>query len=323
LNLDAERARGQDLLEWLYRIFQVSVPKQLLLTPVEKSVRFEISRPEQPNSAPLFLSANLDVIPLPAGRIAGTIWTLRDVTQSKKETKMHRTFLSLVSHKLRTPIACITEHVSLLQDGLLGELTGDQRNSIDRVQDQAARLKELVDEMLNFIQIDESDLDHAADAFIVEDVLKPRLDRLVQRHAAKKPAIKLEFPKGLYALGMPSEHFQIVVENLVDNAIKFCDKPQAEVRIAYAQTAEGQHEFTVADNGPGIPHEEFERIFEEFYQIDKYFTGNVAGVGLGLPLTRRLVMKAGGRIWVTSQLGGGTVFHFTVPVVGTVLHQAA
>src|ERR1043166_6126568 len=69
LNLDAERARGQDLLEWLYRIFQVSVPKQLLLTPVEKSVRFEISRPEQPNSAPLFLSANLDVIPLPAGRI--------------------------------------------------------------------------------------------------------------------------------------------------------------------------------------------------------------------------------------------------------------
>jgi signal transduction histidine kinase len=109
----------------------------------------------------------------------------------------------------------------------------------------------------------------------------------------------------------------------VENAIKFCDKPVVELGIGYQSNPEGHHELFVKDNGPGIPGEEFERVFEEFYQIDKFFTGSVAGVGLGLALARRLIEKAGGRIWVTSDLGKGSTFHFTLPVVGNVLRDAA
>jgi PAS domain S-box-containing protein len=323
LNLDGETARGQNLFDWIYRIFQISIPRRLLDPPGDKSIRFEISRPEQTNNSALFLAVNLDVIPLEEGKIAGTVWTVRDVTQNKKEQKLHRTFLSLISHKLRTPIAVISEHTSLMQDGLLGDLTDEQKNSVDRVQGQASRLKELVDKILNFTQIDETTWDHAGDAFILLDAIKAAVSRVEARYADKKAQIKYSLPDGLYGLGISEMHFGVIIENLVDNAVKFCDKPPAEVIISYTKTPDGQHELSVADNGMGIPHEEFERVFEEFYQIDKYFTGNVAGVGLGLAQTRRLVEKAGGRVWVTSELGKGATFHFTLPVIGSVLRHAA
>lgn len=317
LNLDAETARGSNLFDWIYHMFQVSVPRQLLARPNEKTLRFEVSRPEQANTASLSLSANLDIIPLPEGGISGSVLTLRDVTGSKKETKLHRTFLSLVSHKLRTPIAAIAEHVSLLQDGLLGELNDEQRNSVDRVQDQTSRLKGLVEKMLSFIQTDEEVWDHAADAFLMDEVIKKAVERVTARHPDKKTQIQYKLTEGLYGLGISEQHFGIIIENLVDNAIKFCEKPEVEVTIGYVKTSDGHHEFFVVDNGPGIPHEEFERVFQEFYQIDLYFTGNVAGVGLGLALTRRLIEKAGGRIWITSELGRGAIFHFTLPVIGS------
>jgi PAS domain S-box-containing protein len=320
LNLDQENAAGKDLVDWLYRAFLVSVPRQMLVRPSEKSLRFEISRPEQPNSAPLFLAASLDVIPLAGGRIAGTVWTIRDVTGSKKESKLHRSFLSLVSHKLRSPIACITEHISLLQDGLLGELSAEQRKSVGRLQDQSSRLKELVDKMLTFIQTDEAVSDQAADAFMLNEALESAVSRVIARHPGKKVQVTYELPKDLYALGIAQDHFQVVIDHLVDNGIKFCDKPVAQITMGYRKSLAGQHEFTVMDNGSGIPSEEFERIFQEFYQLDKYFTGNVAGVGLGLALARRLVEKAGGRMWVSSELGRGTTFHFTLPIVGSAAH---
>lgn len=323
LNLHPESARGQNLLDWIYRVFQVSVPRRLLDPPSDKSIRFEISRPEQANNSALFLAANLDSIPLEEGKIAGTVWTIRDVTQNKKEQKLHRTFLSLISHKLRTPIAVISEHNSLLQEGLLGDLTEEQKNSVDRVQDQASRLKELVEKILNFTQIDEADWDHAGDAFILMDAIKAAVARVQARYSQKQSQITYSLPEGLYGLGISEMHFGVIIENLVDNAIKFCDKPVAGVTIGYSKMDDGQHELSVTDNGIGIPHEETERVFEEFYQIDKYFTGNVAGVGLGLAQVRRLIEKAGGRIWVTSEINKGTTFHFTLPVVGSVLRNAA
>lgn len=323
LKLNVESARGLTLLDLLFQNFQVSVPRRLLADPQEKTLRFEISRPEQANSAALTLSAHLDLIPAVEGEHSGFVLTLRDITQTKKETKLQRTFLSLISHKLRTPLACITEHTSLLQDGLLGELSEDQLNSVNRIGEQSGRLKELVEKMLGFIKLDESTWDHSADAFIINDALKKAANRVCQRYGDKKVEITYELPEGLYGLGIPLEHFGVIVESLIDNAIKFCDKPAVQVRVSYFRTKEGHHEISVTDNGPGIPHEEFERIFEEFYQIEKFFTGNVAGVGLGLALTRRLIEKAGGKVWVTSDLGKGSTFHFTRPVIGSVLRHAA
>ena len=77
--------------------------------------------------------------------------------------------------------------------------------------------------------------------------------------------------------------------DLADNAIKFCDRAVVQIAIGYRRTEDGMHELSIADNGVGLPGEEYERIFEEFYQVEKYFTGNVSGVGLGLSLVRRLI----------------------------------
>lgn len=323
LNLDAGTARGMDLLDWLFRVFQVSVPQQRLLKPTDKGVRFEVSRPEQATSSALFLSASLDVIPSADGDFSSMVLTMRDITPTRKETKLARSFLALISHKLRTPITCITEHCSLLEDGLLGDLNEEQLNSVKRVQEQSARLKELIEKMLSYIQTNDSQWDQSGDAFMVEALVQQAIASTLKRHPDRKVHVNLSLPSGLYGLGLSAESFQNVIELLVDNAVKFCDKPEVAVEVGYTRREEGHHEVFVKDNGPGIPHEEYEKIFLEFYQIEKFFTGNVAGVGLGLPLARRIVEHAGGRVWVTSELGTGSSFHFSLPVMGTVLRDAA
>lgn len=323
LNLNPATSRGMDLLDWLFRVFHVSAPHQRLLKPTDKGVRFEISRPEQATSSALFLSAVLDVIPSADGDFPSMVLTLRDITPTRKETKLARSFLALISHKLRTPIACITEHCSLLEDGLLGDLNEEQMNSVKRVQEQSARLKELIEKMLSYIQTNDSEWNQSGDAFMVEELVQKAIATTLKRHTDKQVHVNFSLPPGLYGLGLSAESFQIVIETLVDNAVKFCDKPEVVIQVGYARQEEGPHEIMVQDNGPGIPHEEYEKIFLEFYQIEKFFTGNVAGVGLGLPLARRIIEHAGGRVWVTSELGKGSTFHFTLPVMGTVLRDAA
>jgi len=106
---------------------------------------------------------------------------------------------------------------------------------------------------------------------------------------------------------------QDVIENLVENAIKFNDKKVKKVRISGRSVDDKFIQMEISDNGPGVPSEEQEKIFQKFYQVEEYFTGKVEGIGLGLPLAKRLVEAHGGRIWIESKLGEGSTFYFTLP----------
>ena len=108
-------------------------------------------------------------------------------------------------------------------------------------------------------------------------------------------------------------YFDQIIGNLIENAIKFSDKDIAEISI-FAKKIAKNIEFSITDNGPGIPNEEYERIFGTFYQVEKYFTGQVEGPGLGLAIVKRLIERVGGEIRVESKLGQGSTFIFTLPV---------
>lgn len=106
-------------------------------------------------------------------------------------------------------------------------------------------------------------------------------------------------------------HKSIIIGNLVDNAIKFNDKDTIKINISVERAGEAIL-VSVADNGPGIPAEEQDKVFEKFYQIEKNFTGNVKGAGLGLALVKKIVAAYGGTINLKSEIGKGAKFIITL-----------
>ena len=115
-----------------------------------------------------------------------------------------------------------------------------------------------------------------------------------------------------YAACAP-QHLALVLEKLLDNAVKFNDKENAQICVTAERTSDSWIRIEVADNGPGIPHEFYDKIFEPFVQVEDLPTGQVPGLGVGLTMARQVVEAFGGAISVTSQLGEGSRFSFTVP----------
>ena len=110
------------------------------------------------------------------------------------------------------------------------------------------------------------------------------------------------------------DHLAFILHELINNAVKFADKAPARITLRVEPEAAGRLRFTVADNGPGIPHEYYDRIFDDFVQVEEYVTGQVPGWGVGLRMARHVVEAYGGAIAVTSQLGEGSSFTFDLPV---------
>jgi signal transduction histidine kinase len=126
----------------------------------------------------------------------------------------------------------------------------------------------------------------------------------------KRVETALDCPDETVALKMNSGHLDLIFNNLVENAIKFGDKDPVRVNVAVRKNAQ-RVEVSVSDNGRGIPPEETDKVFEKFYQIEKYFTGSVEGAGLGLAIVRRLVSAYGGSVRLSSRLGAGSTFTMT------------
>src|SRR4030095_15784706 len=124
------------------------------------------------------------------------------------------------------------------------------------------------------------------------------------------PHIFIEPSPDLPVVSGNSERLQQVFQNLIDNAVKYIDKPRGRVGVTAARRR-GAWEFRIADNGPGIPERYREKVFQIFQRLDP--TGAVQGTGLGLTLVRRIVEGRGGRIWIESQEGHGTTVCFTWP----------
>ena len=133
------------------------------------------------------------------------------------------------------------------------------------------------------------------------------------------PHLDLDKSRRVMVLIKPDPDYQSIIEaikNLVENAIKFNSKPDKQIKISGAVESKFIR-FTIEDNGPGIPPEEHSKIFQRFYQIEESFTGQVEGAGLGLALAKRVVESHGGEIGLTSTIGSGSKFFFTLPVASS------
>ncbi|MHB9155310.1 MAG: sensor histidine kinase, partial [Endomicrobiales bacterium] len=280
----------------------------VLLAAQEKSMPFTLSRS---GGKTLFLEGVSTKILDSGGQVPGYILIFRDVTLEKKESQLKRNFLSLVSHKLKTPLVAITGYGPLLLSD--GSLTGFQKKAVQSITRQGTCLASLVDKLLTFALLESGHvaLEKAEQPFppVLERALSQLKQYLEERGARVDvtPRVK-ELPK----VFMDGEKMEAVLRNLIENAVKF--NPGAEKTVTIdACGGEGFAGLSVKDNGPGIPPEEREKIFQKFYQIEESFTGQVEGAGLGLALVRQTVEAHGGKVLLESAMGGGSTFSVLIP----------
>ncbi|MDI6809650.1 MAG: HAMP domain-containing sensor histidine kinase [Candidatus Eisenbacteria bacterium] len=172
-------------------------------------------------------------------------------------------------------------------------------------------LVNLVETLLSFTTINAEELNLSKETIDLESYLPLLIDPMIKSEKDRKIELSVDCQRGI-KLDINRVYFDLIIRNLIENANKFNDKEVIKIVLTVNQLP-GVIEISVSDNGPGIPPEEKEKIFEKFYQVEKYFVGQVDGLGLGLALAKRLVNAYGGQIQVKSELGKGSTFSFTLP----------
>jgi signal transduction histidine kinase len=217
-----------------------------------------------------------------------------------------------VGHEFRTPLNGILGYSETMERLIQRADYDNLTRCADTVREAAAHLAQLVEDVMDISAIEGNRVD-----LCLTPIAPGNLCSQISAHCspeAEGKGLRLEFnvPDGLPSICADHTRMAQVLTNLVHNALKFTDQGGVSVSARHCESDECV-EFMVADTGPGIARQDQQRIFERFERLDT--SGAKRGSGLGLAISRKLVDAHGGRIWVESEPGRGSVFHFTVPVV--------
>ncbi len=235
------------------------------------------------------------------------------LSQLQELDRLRSQFVSSVSHELRTPLMYVKGWVDLLADGALGTLTADQAQAVVRAQQGARRLTHMIENVLDFGQMRVASLQF--EPVRLTDIAAEVMAALSPVAAERRVVLDVEVPQDLPEVYADPRYLMKAVSELVDNAIKF-SPPQSHVRLvaARAEGPQGRILVSVSDNGPGIPPDRIQEVFNPFVQLDGSTTRRYAGVGLGLALVSLILVGHGSQINVTSQVGEGSTFSFSLPI---------
>ena len=244
------------------------------------------------------------------GTLIGRIFVMRDITRESEAERMRNAFVATVSHELRSPLTAISGYTdTLLNSGPWD--TDTERDFLGIVARSATKLTGLVDNLLDAAKVE---------AGVLHVEREPaRIERIAEQVIAQRRALVPDHPLSLQVQpGLPlveadPVRVEQVLANLVDNAIKY--SPAGGHITIHVDLVGDSVEVSVSDHGVGISAEHAERLFDRFYRVDGAVARSTRGVGLGLFICRALVEAHGGRIWVESQPGKGSTFHFTLPAL--------
>ncbi len=304
-----EEFAGVDLLDRLYDGFEVNLDRRILESGADQEVEIHACRYSSHGAPTLFVDLRGKWVLGPEGRRDSLVLTVRDETSERQEEKLRWDFLSMVSHKLRTPVAVILEYASLFADGLMGDLSEEQREGIDAISKGARDLAGVFEKILEFL--DAGRLIARRRAFDPAGVVVGLVGDLRKRY----PGLRIDEARCGSAPRVqgPADVFRVVAWNLLENAAKFGSSGSLQLvwKLGYR---DGRLELTIADSGRGIPSEQLDRIVAPFYQVEPDFTGNVPGMGLGLSIVSRLLDSVDGEMQIHSGVGQGTSITVRMPV---------
>jgi len=256
-----------------------------------------------------WLQVNAAAIFNGAGLRQGTVLVFHDLTRLKQLEGARKDFVANVSHELRTPLSHIKGYVETLLDGARNDPDVAVK-FLQTIQRNTQRLQLLIEDLLVISELESGrgqlNLQPVSLRHVAEKVLEDYKDRA----AAKN--IKLRNQTPALSVRADADRLEQFLGNLVDNAIKY-GRADGTVTVAARAVDGGQVEGVVQDDGPGIPAEALDRVFERFYRVDKARSREQGGTGLGLAIVKHLVQSHGGKVWATSQPGHGAAFFFTLP----------
>jgi two-component system phosphate regulon sensor histidine kinase PhoR len=246
-----------------------------------------------------------------AGDTTGAVVVLHDITELRRLERVRRDFVANVSHEFRTPLTAIQGFAETLLAGAIDDPQNRTR-FLEIILEHSRRLARLTEDLLVLSKMDAERLELEIRRLGVSQLIESCLETAQRRATEKDLKISVNMPQGLPDIAGDRRRLAEVLQNLLDNAIQYT-LPGGKI-IVSAKTGEDEIILTVSDTGIGIPKADQSRIFERFYRVDVARSREAGGTGLGLAIAKHLVEVHGGRLWVDSEVGRGSQFHFSVPL---------
>lgn len=228
----------------------------------------------------------------------------------RRVNKLKSEFVSSVSHELRTPLTSIKGYASLLMDEKFGNIPPEVKMRLERINQQADTLVTMVNELLDIARIESGRMKLEIQKFDLVELLKRVYDFLLPQISQKRLKFELIYPEEAL-MEADKKLIERLFINLLSNAIKFTPS-EKKIRVEIEE-GEDSFEVSVKDEGVGIPPEDLENIFKEFYRSSNPLSKESQGTGLGLSLVKNIVEAHRGKIRVESKLGEGSNFIFVLP----------
>ncbi len=245
-----------------------------------------------------------------AGQVIGAVVVFRDTTRERQLEKMKDELLSVASHELRTPMGAVRANVSMILAGDYGPVNKELVEPLTDMKASTIRLVDLVNGLLNVARLDAGRMKFTLFDFGIQEVVRHEASSLAP--LGKEKGVQIVFDPGREVMVQAdTDKIKQILTNLIGNSLKFTDKGRITVEIA---VEDEKVEISVSDTGLGISVEDQKKLFGKFQQIINAQDGKPAGTGLGLYISREMIRKMGGDLWIKrSEPGKGSTFAFTIP----------
>ena len=285
--------------DMIYGILSVSIPAEMAADADEQSLFNEVAGD---------IALALRNIELEEARKRAEKALREAKEEAEHANQMKSIFLASMSHELRTPLNSIIGFTGIILQGLAGELNEEQKKQLEMVYGSSKHLLALINDLLDISKIESGELESELEEFNLAEAGTEVRDSLMLKAEDKELKLIWDMPD----INMVSDErrFKQIMVNLVNNAIKFTEKGEVEVK---AIEKDKNIEVMVKDTGVGIKKEDLHKLFAPFTQLE-YTVSEEKGTGLGLYLVRNLVLLLNGKIGVESEYGKGSTFTFTLPI---------
>lgn len=228
--------------------------------------------------------------------------------------KMKSEFVSVASHQLRTPLSSFKWSLNLLMSGRLGVLPKKQREYLEILKFNTDRMIKLVGDLLSVSRIEEGRIKIKPQPLQLEELARKEIKAVISFAESNNVQINFSSQKGLPSVQADPQLIPIVIQNLLNNAIQYISRKKGLVEIEIKKKNNEFIEFSIKDNGVGIPKHQQDQVFQKFFRADNVLKYKTAGTGLGLFISKAIIESCKGKIWFKSKESVGTTFYFTLPI---------
>jgi len=228
-------------------------------------------------------------------------------------SRMKSEFISIVSHQLRSPLSNLKWAIELLMSGRLGKVEEKQTEYFHILKENSARMHELISDLLVISRMETAGFFSKKTPFSLTELTKEIIERFSVFAKSSNISIVLDSRERTSDVIANSNHIQLVVENFLDNAIRYV-KQSGDIKIKI-ENRNGKIYFEIKDNGVGIPNDDQKYIFQKFFRAKNVMKYQTQGSGLGLYIAKNIIEKSNGKIGFKSKENEGSTFWFTLPLI--------